>query len=175
MTALEDAVAALQQAVNDANSRFQNVGDLQNALDAERMKYSELVTSENAEDVQQSQELADARAATDAAVAQLSSVAGVLTGLTDQVNQLGRQASEATAGATTPAESAPAEAAPVDQTPADANVVQGDPNAPTNQPASDQSAPTNEAAPAEAAPGAPVNNAPEGADSTDVTNMRPNL
>lgn len=94
MAALEEAVASLQQAIQDANTRFQNVGELETALAAERQKYDELVAAEEAEDVQQNQELTEARAATDDAVAQLSSVADTLSGLTEQVNTLGQTVTE---------------------------------------------------------------------------------
>lgn len=103
MTALEDAVAALQQAVADANNRFQNVGELQNALDAERAQYDALVVSEDAEDVQQNEELNNAKAQTDAALQQLATMTQVLGGITDQVNNLGRTVTdETTVGGDTP-------------------------------------------------------------------------
>lgn len=120
MAALEEAVASLQQAVNDANSRFQNVGELENALAAERERYDTLVSTEAEEDVLQDQELNDARATTDAALAQLNSVASVLTGLTDQVNTLGRTASEATADATGSTDTASTDAVAPDAAPTDA-------------------------------------------------------
>jgi septal ring factor EnvC (AmiA/AmiB activator) len=94
MAALEEVVAQLQQAITDANDRFQNVGALQEALDAERAQYDALVASEAAEDVEQNQELQDAKAQTDELMAQMSSVADTLSGLTQQVNTLGQTASD---------------------------------------------------------------------------------
>jgi hypothetical protein len=201
MTALEDAVASLQQALSDANQRL-STDALQQALTEERARYDALVASEDAEDVQQNQELADARAATDAALAQVNDATQALQSATDQVNQLGQAATADAGGTDTPAPTdqpappAPADAAPTppaDTTPPAAAPATDQPTAPdgtTTTPAPTGDEPP--AAPAEgptptdtgAAPdqvadqpatGSVVDNTPEGGDPTDVTNMRPAL
>lgn len=94
MSALEDAVASLNQAIQEANSRFQVAGDVEAAVAAERQKYDELVAAEAEEDLLQNQELQDARAKTDAAVSELNSAAESIQAAADQVNTLGQVASE---------------------------------------------------------------------------------
>lgn len=94
MAALEDAVNALNEAITEANNRFQNVGSLESALAEERSRYEALVTSEEAEDVQQNQDLQDARAATDAALSELRAAEQSITLATEQVQQLGTVAAE---------------------------------------------------------------------------------
>jgi hypothetical protein len=113
MSALEEAVAALRQAVDDANSRFQVAGDVQAAVQAVRERYDALVASENVEDEQQNQQLAEAKAETDRLLGEINSAASALTQVTEQVNTLGQTATaESSDGGTTP----PAEG----DTPADA-------------------------------------------------------
>lgn len=94
MAALEDAVNALNEAITEANNRFQNVGSLESALAEERSRYEALVASEEAEDVQQNQDLQDARAATDAALSELRAAEQSITLATEQVQQLGTVAAE---------------------------------------------------------------------------------
>lgn len=156
MASLEEVVAELQAAINNANVRFENVGQLEQALNDERAKYDALVVSEDAEDVQQNQELADARAATDHVLAQVQGLTGTLSGLTEQVNQLGQPAA-AEAPAEAPAPAAPVESAPADA-PADAAPVE---SAPADAPAAD------EATPADAPAEAPVDTPDESAGEAD--------
>lgn len=119
MAALEDVVAELRSAITNANIRFENVGQLEQALADERAKYDALISAEDAEDVQQNQELADAKATTDHALAQVQGLTGTLTELTDQVNQLGNRAPAPEAPADVPAADTPTDTpAPVD-TPVD--------------------------------------------------------
>lgn len=156
MASLEEVVAELQSAINNANVRFENVAQLEQALTDERAKYDALVASEDAEDVQQNQELADARAATDHVLAQVQGLTGTLSGLTEQVNQLGQPAA-APAPVEAPAPAAPVEAAPADA-PAAAAPVDA---APADAPADDVA--TETPAPAEA----PVDTTDESAGEPD--------
>jgi uncharacterized phage infection (PIP) family protein YhgE len=94
MAALEDAVNNLRQAVSDAQSRFSVAGDVQAAVQAERDRYDALVAAENAEDAQQDQALADAKAETDRLLGEINSAAQSLTQVTDQVNSLGQVAQD---------------------------------------------------------------------------------
>jgi chromosome segregation ATPase len=96
MAALEDAVASLQQAISDANSRFTNVAEVERALSEERARYEALVTAEAAEDVQQDQELANARARTDELIANMAQLPEQLSAMAAQVNQLGTAAAQTT-------------------------------------------------------------------------------
>lgn len=166
MAALEDVVAELRSAIENANTRFQGVGQIEQALADERAKFEALVTAEDAEDVQQNQELADAKAATDAALAQVQGLSDTLSGLTDQVNQLGAAApaeAEGTGEVPTPG---PGGTAPVDASAdADASVP-----TPTPAPASDDNK-GGDAAPVDAGTPTPVVNpgAPTDADGNAVT------
>lgn len=160
MAALENAVAELRSAIENANTRFQNVGEFESKLAEERARYDALVASEDVEDVQQNQELTDAKAATDAALAELQDAADTLSGLTEQVNTLGTVAAEVE----TPTDEAPAPA----EAPADA--------APTEEPAP-ADAPVNAPVPAEDVPAAaaPVPASGGSSDPTSTENMKPNV
>lgn len=176
MSAIENAVAELTSAIENANSRFQNVGQLETALAEERAKFDALVSSEEAEDVTQNQELADARAATDSALSEVQGVADTLSGLAQRVNSLGTAAAEAPAEA--PADEAPAAEAPVDAPVTEAPITEAPVvTEPTPEPTPadapvDTPAPVVEDVPAAAAP------APGGTpndDPTSTANMTPNL
>jgi hypothetical protein len=180
MAALEDAVNNLRQAVNDAQSRFSVAGDVQAAVEAERAKYDELVSAEAAEDIQQNQELADARAETDRLLQEINSAADSLNAMTEQVSSLGQVAQEQPAPADGTAEPTPAEGT-AEPTPADGTAeptpaegtftpepVPGTatpvPDEGTTAPATDTAAPA-DAAPADAA----------ASDPADISNLRPNV
>ena len=174
MSAIEAAVAELTSAIADANSRFQNVGSLETALAEERAKYDALVAAEEAEDVQQNQELEDAKAATDAALAEVQGAADSISALTTRVNNLGTVAAQDTPEATgvtsqdAVSEGAPAEAT-ADATPAEAPA---EAPAPTPPPADA----TGDAAPAEAPADATTTDAaaaeaPAPADQTSTTDV----
>lgn len=67
---LQVAVAAVAQRVGDISGPLQQqITDLQNTIQQERDAAAALAAAEDAEDVQQNQALADAQAATDAALA----------------------------------------------------------------------------------------------------------
>jgi hypothetical protein len=91
MSQLSDAIAQLRTTVENlalAQSP-QKVADLEAAVAAEREKYDALVTAETAEDVTQNQELADAKAATDALMQEMNSAATDLGGITAQLQAVG--------------------------------------------------------------------------------------
>jgi len=165
MSALEDAVNALNQAIQEANSRFQVAGDVEAAVAAERQKYDELVAAEEAEDLQQNQELLDARAKTDEAVSQLNAAAESVRAAADQVSQLGQVASQEQLSAET------ASASPEDAT--------GDTTAEVS-PTTDTTPSENptDAAPADVPTAGDVMRADEEAqqsDPTSTSNMNPNV
>ena len=116
MSALSDALAALRTAVENiqAVDRPERVAELEAAVAAERARYEALVSSEAAEDVLQDEELAQAKAATDAALAEIKSAANEVGTITAQLASVGTAVDEAPAG--TPVEDvevpAPAEPLP---------------------------------------------------------------
>lgn len=167
MSALEDAVNALNEAINTANERVQATSDVQTAVAAEREKYDALVAAEEAEDVTQNQELQDARAQTDQALSQLSSVAESIRAAADRVNQLGQVAAEQ-----------PAETSTADAT-ASTSDAGGDTTAEVS-PTTDTTPSENptDAAPADTPTAGDVIRADEEAqqaDPTSTTNMRPDV
>ena len=170
MSAIEAAVAELTSAIADANSRFQNVGSLETALAEERAKYDALVAAEEAEDTQQNQELEDAKAATDAALAEVQGAADSISALTTRVNNLGTVAAQDTPEATgVTSQDAVSEGAPAEAT-ADATTEAAP--APTPPPADA----TGDAAPAEAPADATTTDAaaaeaPAPADQTSTTDV----
>ncbi len=99
MADLQQSVAALQSAVTDVANRVNALtGPLQDALaeaqaalQTERDAAAALAQAEDAEDVAQNQELADARAATDAAMANASSAADEINAQVDALNQVAQQ------------------------------------------------------------------------------------
>lgn len=101
MSALTDALGRLSTAVND------RISTLQSALDAERAAAAELAASEAAEDVAQGASLDEARAATDAALADLNSAAGEVDAIATSISGV--------------APSTPVEEVPVEETPAPAD------------------------------------------------------
>lgn len=98
MADLNQSVADLQVAVQGVADRVgqlvgplqQQIANLQSALQAERDAATALAASEDAEDVQQNQALADARSATDAALADAQQAAD---GIGAEVNKLNQVAS----------------------------------------------------------------------------------
>lgn len=125
MSALSDAVAALRTAVENLSvaQSPQKVADLEAAVQAERDKYAALVASEDAEDVAQNQELADARAATDALIAEMNAAAGDLGGITAQLAAVGTAVD--TTPDDTPVGEVPVEPAPDAPSPDDGGVIGG--------------------------------------------------
>lgn len=187
MSAIEDAVAELTTAVNNANSRFQNTAELETALAAEREKYDALVTAEAAEDEEQNQALADARAATDAALAEVQELPGVLSGLADQVNILGTVTTDPTNATDAPVDTAPVEdPAPVD-VPAETAPVEeapvSTPDAPVDAAPVEEPTPTDAPVDTPVATDAPADAAPVAAtgattgtdDPQSTANMNPAL
>ena len=96
MADLNQSVADLQVAVQGVADRVgqlvgplqQQIANLQNALQVERDAAAALAASEDAEDVQQNQALADAQAATDAALAEAQQAAGNISTEVDKLNQV---------------------------------------------------------------------------------------
>lgn len=96
MADLNQSVADLQVAVQGVADRVgalvgplqQQIANLQSTLQAERDAAAALAASEDAEDVQQNQALADAQAATDAALAEAQAAAGNIGTEVDKLNQV---------------------------------------------------------------------------------------
>jgi uncharacterized protein YhaN len=96
MADLNQSVADLQAAVVAVAERVgqltgplqQQIANLQTTLQAERDAAAALAASEDAEDVQQNQELADARAATDAALASAQQAADGIEAEVSKLNQV---------------------------------------------------------------------------------------
>lgn len=96
MADLNQSVADLQVAVQGVADRVgalvgplqQQIANLQSTLQAERDAAAALAASEDAEDVQQNQALADAQAATDAALAEAQAAAGNISTEVDKLNQV---------------------------------------------------------------------------------------
>lgn len=97
MSALSDAIAALRETVANlqAAQSPEQVAELQRLLAEERSRYEALVTAETAEDVAQDQALADAKAATDALLAEMNSAATDLGGITAQLAAVGTAVDQA--------------------------------------------------------------------------------
>src|SRR4051812_25280793 len=105
MSALSDAIATLRTTVENLSvaQSPEKVAELEAAVQREReandalvAKAVEVQTAEELEDTQQAQELADAKAANDALIAEMNSAAGDLGGITAQLAAVG------TAGDTAP-------------------------------------------------------------------------
>lgn len=96
MADLNQSVADLQVAVQGVADRVgqlvgplqQQIANLQSTLQAERDAAAALATAEDAEDVQQNQALADARAATDAALAEAQQAADNIGSEVQKLNQV---------------------------------------------------------------------------------------
>ena len=96
MADLNQSVADLQVAVQGVADRVgalvgplqQQIANLQSTLQAERDAAAALAASEDAEDVQQNQALADAQAATDTALAEAQAAAGNISTEVDKLNQV---------------------------------------------------------------------------------------
>lgn len=135
MSALSDAIAALRTQVENLRlaSSTERVAELEGLLQAEREAAAALAASEEAEDVTQNQELADARAATDALVAEMNSAASDLGTITDQLAAVGTAVDDAPDD--TPVGEVPVEDVPAPEVPAE--------DAPASPPATDpEPAPT---------------------------------
>jgi len=87
MSDLTTSVDELQAAVTGVSQRVdEKLGAALEALSVERAKFDSLVTAENAEDVAQDAELADARAATDAALTEARTAAGEISDAVSDLN-----------------------------------------------------------------------------------------
>jgi len=99
MADLETEVANLRDAVSGVSARVDAlvgpltdaVQEAQSALAAEREAAAQLAAAEDQEDVQQNQDLADAKAATDAALANAQSAADEIANETAQLNSIAAQ------------------------------------------------------------------------------------
>lgn len=96
MADLNQSVADLQAAVTAVAERVgqltgplqEEIANLQTTLQAERDAAATLAASEDAEDVQQNQDLTDARAATDAALANAQQAADGISAEVQKLNQV---------------------------------------------------------------------------------------
>ena len=96
MADLNQSVADLQVAVQGVADRVaqltgplqDQIAELQTTLQAERDAAAALAAAEDQEDVEQNQALADAQAATDAALANAQASADSIEGAVDQLNQV---------------------------------------------------------------------------------------
>lgn len=97
MSALTDAVAQIQATVANLTvaQSPEKVAELEAAVQAERERYEALVAAETAEDVAQNQELSDAKAQTDALLAEMNTAATDLQGVSAQLSALGTAVEEA--------------------------------------------------------------------------------
>jgi uncharacterized protein YoxC len=97
MSALSDAVAQIKSTVANLTvaQSPEKVAELEAAVQAERDKFAALVASEEAEDVTQNQELADARAQTDALLSEMNTAATDLQGVSAQLSALGTAVDDA--------------------------------------------------------------------------------
>jgi len=99
MADLNQSVADLQTAVQGVADRVaqltgplqDQIAELQTTLQAERDAAAALAAAEDQEDVEQNQALADAQAATDAALANAQASADSIEGAVDQLNQVAAQ------------------------------------------------------------------------------------
>lgn len=148
MSALSDAVAQIQTAVSNLSvaQSPEKVAELEAAVQREREANEALVaqalsvqTAEDLEDTQQAQELADAKAANDALLAEMNTAATDLQGVSAQLSALGTAVDEAPDE--TPVGEVPVEVP--DEAPAD-------PAPPVDVP--DDGIPADGGAPAEAGP-----------------------
>jgi uncharacterized phage infection (PIP) family protein YhgE len=88
MTQMNEALGRLSTAVTEQRDRMQDqIDPLTGALAAERKQAASTASAEAAEDVAQDQALADARAATDAALADLTDGVNQVNALADQISQ----------------------------------------------------------------------------------------
>jgi ABC-type transporter Mla subunit MlaD len=123
MSALSDSLDRLSGAVRD------KISALEQALADERAAADATAQAEAAEDVQQNQDLADARAATDAALADAQSAVSRIDDLTQEVSGAQGDPSDVSVE---PAPDAPADV-PADQ-PADSGEAQPTPDQPAPEP-----------------------------------------
>jgi chromosome segregation ATPase len=106
MADLNQSVADLQTAVQGVADRVaqltgplqDQIAELQTTLQAERDAAAALAAAEDQEDVEQNQALADAQAATDAALANAQASADSIEGAVDQLNQVAAQPAPPTGG-----------------------------------------------------------------------------
>jgi len=99
MADLQTEVAELRDAVSGVSARVDAlvgpltdaVREAQDALAAEREAAANLATAEDAEDVEQNRQLDEARAATDAALANAQSAADEISAETDRLNSIAQQ------------------------------------------------------------------------------------
>jgi ABC-type transporter Mla subunit MlaD len=127
MSALSDSLDRLSGAVRD------KISALEQALADERAAADATAQAEAAEDVQQNQDLADARAATDAALADAQSAVSRIDDLTQEVSGAQGDPSDVSVE---PAPDAPADVPadqPADQ-PADSGEAQPTPDQPAPEP-----------------------------------------
>jgi peptidoglycan hydrolase CwlO-like protein len=91
-TAVEDLKVAVtgvaERVANQIAPLVQALNEAQASLQAERDAAAALAASEDAEDVAQNQALADAQAATDAALVNAQAAADGITGEVDKLNQI---------------------------------------------------------------------------------------
>jgi hypothetical protein len=104
MSALSDAIAALRTQVENLTvaQSPEKVAELEAAVQREReanealvAKAVEVASAEELEDTQQAQELADAKAANDALIAEMNAAAGDLGGITAQLAAVGTAVDDA--------------------------------------------------------------------------------
>lgn len=104
MSALSDAIATLRSTVENLSvaQSPEKVAELEAAVQREReanealvAKAVEVQTAEELEDTTQAQELADAKAANDALIAEMNSAAGDLGGITAQLAAVGSAVDDA--------------------------------------------------------------------------------
>lgn len=104
MSQLSDAIATLRTTVENLSTAQspEKVAELEAAVQRERdanealvAKAVEVQTAEELEDTAQAQELADAKAANDALIAEMNSAAGDLGGITAQLQAVGTAVDEA--------------------------------------------------------------------------------
>ena len=99
MADLQTEVAELRDAVSGVSERVDAligpltdaVREAQDALAAEREAAANLAAAEDAEDVEQNRQLEEARAATDAALANAQQAADEISAETDRLNNVARQ------------------------------------------------------------------------------------
>jgi hypothetical protein len=97
MSALSDAISELRATVErlTLSTSSERVAELEAALQAERDAAAALAASEAAEDVDQQAQLDEAKAATDALVAEMTSAASDLGTITEQLASVGSAVDEA--------------------------------------------------------------------------------
>lgn len=124
MSQLSDAIAQLRTTVENLSiaQSPEKVAELEASVQREReanealvAKAVEVASAEELEDTQQAQELADAKAANDALIAEMNSAAGDLGGITAQLAAVGSAVNDAP-------DEQPVGEVPVELPPADAEV-----------------------------------------------------